>query len=70
MLVEERNRIEGCGGKVVNGRVNGALAVARSFGDVEFKVCRDRPFPPERLRYIFSCLFLFKVFKSCRSSHR
>ncbi|SCU71751.1 protein phosphatase 2C, putative [Trypanosoma equiperdum] len=34
---EERQRIEACGGCVVSGRVDGDLAVSRSFGDASFK---------------------------------
>lgn len=33
----EKARIESAGGWVANGRVNGALGVARSFGDIQFK---------------------------------
>ena len=37
ILVEERKRIEACGGRVENGRVNGMLEVARTFGDRALK---------------------------------
>jgi serine/threonine protein phosphatase PrpC len=33
----EKSRIETAGGWVQNGRVNGALGVSRSFGDIQFK---------------------------------
>lgn len=36
-LKTEKARIEAAGGWVHNGRVNGALGVARSFGDIQFK---------------------------------
>ena len=34
---EEKKRIIGAGGMVLSGRVGGSLAVARAFGDLEFK---------------------------------
>uniref|UniRef100_A0A6U0ZQC9 PPM-type phosphatase domain-containing protein n=1 Tax=Rhizochromulina marina TaxID=1034831 RepID=A0A6U0ZQC9_9STRA len=37
ILASERERIEKAGGRVEGGRVNGALEVARSFGDLAFK---------------------------------
>lgn len=37
LLVKERERIEKAGGKVEDGRVNGRLGVARSFGDIKVK---------------------------------
>lgn len=37
ILVEERKRIESCGGHVAGGRVNGQLQLSRSFGDVGLK---------------------------------
>lgn len=37
-MQDERQRIEGGGGVVRNHRVNGILAVSRSFGDLEHKV--------------------------------
>nr|CCC90906.1 unnamed protein product [Trypanosoma congolense IL3000] len=37
VCAEERERIEACGGCVVGGRVDGDLAVSRSFGDFSFK---------------------------------
>jgi serine/threonine protein phosphatase PrpC len=36
-VAEETKRILGCGGHVVNNRVNGRLAVSRAIGDFEFK---------------------------------
>ncbi|RYH24738.1 protein serine/threonine phosphatase 2C family protein [archaeon] len=36
-LKHEKARIESAGGWVHNGRVNGALGVSRSFGDIQFK---------------------------------
>ena len=33
----EKKRIEEAGGEVVYGRINGILAISRSFGDIEFK---------------------------------
>ena len=33
----EKKRIEEAGGQVVCGRINGILAISRSFGDMEFK---------------------------------
>uniref|UniRef100_K3WBK3 PPM-type phosphatase domain-containing protein n=1 Tax=Globisporangium ultimum (strain ATCC 200006 / CBS 805.95 / DAOM BR144) TaxID=431595 RepID=K3WBK3_GLOUD len=36
-LTEERNRILQLGGRVVNNRVNGVMAITRAFGDLEFK---------------------------------
>eukprot|EP01039_Chlorochromonas_danica_P006130 gene6130-6750_t len=36
-LKTEKTRIENAGGWVHNGRVNGALGVSRSFGDIQFK---------------------------------
>nr|BAN40449.1 protein phosphatase 2C, putative [Entamoeba invadens] len=33
----EKKRIEEAGGQVVCGRINGILAISRSFGDIEFK---------------------------------
>lgn len=36
-LKHEKARIENAGGWVHNGRVNGALGVSRSFGDIQFK---------------------------------
>ena len=35
--VEERRRVEAAGGRVLNSRVNGVLAVSRAFGDVPLK---------------------------------
>ena len=40
-LTLERNRIRGAGGFVVNGRVDGGLAVSRAFGDFEYKMRTD-----------------------------
>ena len=42
-LETERNRIEKCGGSVVNNRVNGILAVSRSLGDFNFKDASKSP---------------------------
>ncbi|TMW64771.1 hypothetical protein Poli38472_011651 [Pythium oligandrum] len=36
-LTEERERILQLGGRVVNNRVNGVMAITRAFGDLEFK---------------------------------
>jgi len=38
---EEKRRIEKAGGKVVNGRVEGSLAVARALGDFEYKKVKE-----------------------------
>jgi len=35
---EEMKRIEGCGGQVIGGRLQGELAVSRAFGDYRFKM--------------------------------
>ena len=35
--VEERKRVEAAGGKVINSRVNGVLAISRAFGDIQMK---------------------------------
>ena len=37
----ERERIEGAGGWIANGRVNGVLAVSRAFGDIEYKTMKE-----------------------------
>jgi len=39
ILASERRRIESCGGRVDDGRVNGMLGVARTFGDISLKRC-------------------------------
>ena len=39
----ERTRILGAGGTVIRGRINGELAVARSFGDFFYKNVKDSP---------------------------
>ncbi|CAM9958279.1 unnamed protein product, partial [Sphacelaria rigidula] len=39
---DERERVTACGGFVANSRINRVLAVSRSFGDVQHKVCKDR----------------------------
>ena len=36
-LPEDRQRIMKAGGQVVDGRVNGSLALSRAFGDFDFK---------------------------------
>lgn len=33
----ERKRIQGAGGDIINGRVNGGLNLSRSFGDFNYK---------------------------------
>lgn len=43
---EERARIELAGGKVINNRVNGMLAVSRAFGDYAFKGNNNIPYDP------------------------
>jgi [calcium/calmodulin-dependent protein kinase] kinase len=40
-LEDERVRIEASGGWIANGRVNGVLAVSRSFGDIEYKNLKE-----------------------------
>jgi serine/threonine protein phosphatase PrpC len=40
-LEEEKTRIEASGGWIANNRVNGVLAVSRSFGDIEYKSLKD-----------------------------
>jgi len=35
--IREKERVEKAGGKVINNRVNGILAISRAFGDVQFK---------------------------------
>jgi serine/threonine protein phosphatase PrpC len=35
--VDERKRVEAAGGRVLNSRVNGVLAISRAFGDVQLK---------------------------------
>lgn len=39
LQMSEVQRIESCGGQVINGRVNGILEVTRTFGDPQFKKC-------------------------------
>lgn len=39
----ESKRVEAAGGMVVQGRVDGQLAVSRAFGDFRFKYAADRP---------------------------
>ena len=46
-LPSERARIERAGGSISNGRVNGVLAISRSFGDVQFKTVEPRLFKQE-----------------------
>lgn len=41
-LAAERDRILQRGGRVVNNRVNGVMAITRAFGDLEFKGMLDR----------------------------
>lgn len=41
-LATERERILQLGGRVVNNRVNGVMAITRAFGDLEFKGLLDR----------------------------
>lgn len=41
-LMSERERILQLGGRVVNNRVNGVMAITRAFGDLEFKGLLDR----------------------------
>ena len=36
-LLKEKARIETCGGEVINGRVNGKLAMSRAIGDFSYK---------------------------------
>jgi serine/threonine protein phosphatase PrpC len=36
-LPEERNRIHKAGGEVMEGRVNGMLALSRAMGDFDYK---------------------------------
>ena len=35
--LKERQRVEAAGGKVINSRVNGVLAISRAFGDIQMK---------------------------------
>jgi len=35
--LKERIRVEAAGGKVINSRVNGVLAISRAFGDIQMK---------------------------------
>jgi serine/threonine protein phosphatase PrpC len=39
--VDERERIEAAGGSIRNGRVEGVVAVTRSFGDIEYKTLKE-----------------------------
>lgn len=40
----ERRRILAAGGEIINGRINGALNLSRSFGDFNFKRLKHRPY--------------------------
>ncbi|ETI36159.1 CAMKK/CAMKK-META protein kinase [Phytophthora nicotianae] len=42
-LEAERERVIQLGGRVVNNRVNGVMAITRAFGDLEFKGMLDQP---------------------------
>ena len=39
--LDERERIEAAGGSIRNGRIEGVVAVTRSFGDIEYKTLKE-----------------------------
>jgi len=51
ILATERQRIEKAGGRIEGGRVNGAIEVARSFGDLPFKRFGVVAIPDLRVRF-------------------
>lgn len=57
---KEHARITDAGGKVLNGRVDGGLALSRAFGDFEYKMRSDLPPVRQKVSAEPDCIYVHR----------